>query len=518
MVAQTEGASREKTLSLLTALSDYTRYHFREEAQLMRMWDIDDAQRTTHLKAHERFIAFLGQVGKLAVSHPAEFTVDLLTFLAQWLLHHIMGLDASMARAIRAKQGVVPTSAAEPNDNAAQQYLVDLMGQLTDNLGQRTFDLLEQRDQLLAQRQELLGLQNLYRALLHSAEALIHSPSEAEMLKRLCETLTLNTDFHTVWIGRPGSSMVFDILALAGSGEQLVRETPPRLDTSPETSIIVRAWNSQRVVVCNEPQGDAGLRPWHAKFASHGWASLLAAPVMRGPCPWAVMVFVSGRSGAFEEGTVILCTRIADLLSHGLNEFDRKEQLVHLEQQEALAARTDALTKLPNRFAMELYLPQAMERARRHGTALAVGMIDLDDFKPVNDRFGHAAGDVLLQEIAHRLQAQLRGSDYLARLGGDEFVLVFEDLDTANAEAQLAVMLKRLQHVIQEPFDLGQERNARVGMTLGLAIFPGNGEDSDTLLRNADAAMYQAKARKNHRFQWWNLWREETTASGATPK
>jgi diguanylate cyclase (GGDEF)-like protein len=230
------------------------------------------------------------------------------------------------------------------------------------------------------------------------------------------------------------------------------------------------------------------------------------------------MVFVSGRSGTFEEGTVILCSRIADLLSHGLDEFDRKEQLVHLEQQEALAARTDALTQLPNRFAMGLYLPHAIERASRHGTALAIGMIDLDDFKPVNDRFGHAAGDVLLQQLAHRLQTQLRGSDYLARLGGDEFVLVFEELDAATAEEQLLVIVDRLWQVIDETFDLGQERIARVGMTLGLAIFPGDGEDPDTLLRNADAAMYQAKARKNTRAQWWSLWREAKTATVTTPQ
>jgi diguanylate cyclase (GGDEF)-like protein len=169
------------------------------------------------------------------------------------------------------------------------------------------------------------------------------------------------------------------------------------------------------------------------------------------------------------------------------------------------------LLQIPNRFDLEQHLPHALARARRHGSVLAVGVIKLDDFEPVNDQSGHDAGDRLLRELAQRLQAQLRNTDYLAHLGSDEFVVLLEDLDPAAFEAQLTLITERLAQAVQQPFDLGQGRQARVGMTMGLALFPGDGEDGDTLLRNADAAMYQAKeARKGNREQWWRLWREGT--------
>ncbi|MGC9208137.1 diguanylate cyclase domain-containing protein, partial [Acidithiobacillus sp.] len=274
-----------------------------------------------------------------------------------------------------------------------------------------------------------------------------------------------------------------------------------------------RAWQTQQVVYSNDNLAAQGDSPWADFLREHRWAAALATPVRRGGRIWASMAFVSPETGVFGDDTVALCTRVADLLGHGLDELDLKERLLQLQRQEAQAARTDALTGLPNRFALEQHLPHALERARRHGSTVAVGMIDLDDFKPVNDQFGHDAGDALLRQLAQQLQAQLRETDYLARLGGDEFVLVLEDLDRAHTESQLAIILQRLERVIQAPFDLGQGRQARVGMTLGLALFPEDGEDADTLLRNADAAMYQAKARKADRPQWWRLWREGTLAA-----
>jgi diguanylate cyclase (GGDEF)-like protein/hemerythrin-like metal-binding protein len=507
--AQNEGATTEQTLGLLDALFDYTRQHFREEAQLMRKWKVHASHRGPHLQAHRRFVTFLVRMRVQASTHPAELAADLMNFLAQWLLHHIMGLDAAMARAIRAAKGEpAPALEAAPQDLTARQYLLDVMGQLTDALGRRTLDLLDQRQTLLAQRRNLLELQDLYRALLRSAAILIDSESEAEMLESLCETLTRDTPFQAAWIGRPGASRAFEILALRGFAAGQDKE--PGLQARAVACMADRAWKTRQVVVCNDTQFEECLQPWHAQLRSQGWTSLLVAPVERGQDIWGLLMLVSARREAFDEGTIALCTRIAGLLGHGLGEFDRKERLRHMQRHEALAARTDVLTQLPNRFALQQHLPHTIRRARRQGTTLAVGVLDLDDFKPVNDRFGHATGDELLQQLVQRLRTTLRGTDYMARLGGDEFVLVFEDLDPAHAERQLAVVLHRLMQAIRNPFDLGPQRQARVGMTLGLALFPGDGEDADTLLRNADAAMYQAKARKSTRTQWWRLWGEGT--------
>lgn len=168
-------------------------------------------------------------------------------------------------------------------------------------------------------------------------------------------------------------------------------------------------------------------------------------------------------------------------------------------------ATHDALTGLFNRRALDAQLPKAIARARRRGTLLAVGMLDLDDFKPVNDTWGHPAGDALLIALAERLQQRLRTEDTLARLGGDEFVIVLEDLDPSRVHDQLAIALDRLYDAVRTPFDLGEGQQASIGMSLGIALFPMDGDEGDGLLRQADAALYLAKQNKYNRPQWWQL-------------
>ena len=168
-------------------------------------------------------------------------------------------------------------------------------------------------------------------------------------------------------------------------------------------------------------------------------------------------------------------------------------------------ATHDSMTGLPNRLALEQQLPLALARAARSGDALAVGVVDLDDFKPVNDQWGHDVGDALLQEVAQRFGRARRRSDMVARLGGDEFAIVFEGLDPRCAREQLAAAAQRLHGVVEQRFELGAGRSAAVGMTMGLALYPADGDDGDTLLRLADAAMYRAKAHKTARAQWWQF-------------
>lgn len=191
---------------------------------------------------------------------------------------------------------------------------------------------------------------------------------------------------------------------------------------------------------------------------------------------------------------------------------------LHMARQKiTYQALHDTLTDLPNRRALEQYLPKALGRARRNGNVLAVGMLDLDDFKPVNDTYGHEAGDKLLQQFAARLQSRMRESDLLARLGGDEFVLVFEGLDGRQCMQQLEAVLLRLHQAVESPFEVIAGSFATVEISLGLAIYPQDAEDGDALLRHADAALYQAKAHKPKRSQWWQLGENCTVAPEHEP-
>ena len=168
-------------------------------------------------------------------------------------------------------------------------------------------------------------------------------------------------------------------------------------------------------------------------------------------------------------------------------------------------ATHDSLTDLPNRRAMESYLEMAIARSRRNGGSLVTGLIDLDDFKPVNDLYGHEAGDRLLREFSKRVRTLLRESDFFCRLGGDEFVIVLEfaGRDPERVHQELEGALERLHAAVETPFDVGEGRLARVGMTLGVARLSEGTETVDALLREADLAMYALKSWKGQRSRYW---------------
>ena len=180
-------------------------------------------------------------------------------------------------------------------------------------------------------------------------------------------------------------------------------------------------------------------------------------------------------------------------------------ELSRLHTRASTQSLHDALTGLPNRLALNLRLSEAIARARRDGTEVAVGYLDLDDFKQVNDRFGHDAGDALLRAAARQWSLVLRESEVIARLGGDEFVLVIEDIDPARAVTQLTAVFERVRRAVAAPVPVGLQQSVQIVMTMGVARFPVDGTEPDLLLRRADAAMYQLKLQKATRRNWWQL-------------
>jgi len=156
----------------------------------------------------------------------------------------------------------------------------------------------------------------------------------------------------------------------------------------------------------------------------------------------------------------------------------------------------DALTGLPNRRMLSDRLHQAIAQAQRGDRLLAVCYLDLDDFKPINDSFGHAAGDALLIEAAQRLTSNVRAGDTVSRLGGDEFVVLLGDLEHFD-ECEGA--LDRIRKALIKPFML-RDGEARVSASMGVTLYPMDGADPDTLIRHADQAMYQAKQGGRNRY------------------
>jgi diguanylate cyclase (GGDEF)-like protein/PAS domain S-box-containing protein len=221
-------------------------------------------------------------------------------------------------------------------------------------------------------------------------------------------------------------------------------------------------------------------------FYAHLWKTILAGEVFRG-------VLVNRRKDGellHEEKTITPIRdeagRIVSFVSTAKDVTDR----VRSEESLRVMVNMDALTGLPNRNLFNDRLQQAIARARRQGTRVALLLIDLDRFKAINDAHGHEAGDRVLVALAQRLREAVRNDDTVARIGGDEFVVLLEAVAGCDEAAAIA---RKLVAVCRQPVDSDGRRHF-VTCSIGASMFPEHGGDVSTLLRNADIAMYRAKA------------------------
>ncbi|MCG5536122.1 diguanylate cyclase domain-containing protein [Ectothiorhodospira mobilis] len=156
----------------------------------------------------------------------------------------------------------------------------------------------------------------------------------------------------------------------------------------------------------------------------------------------------------------------------------------------------DPLTGLANRSLLRDRVEHALAQARRSGHGVALMFIDLDDFKPVNDRLGHDAGDRMLCEVAHRLMGAVRASDTVARVGGDEFVVLLEDLEHRDRVREVAT---KILEILGRPVEI-KGRVLRIGCSIGIGLYPQDGDGYEALMGSADQALYCAKHRGKARF------------------
>lgn len=161
------------------------------------------------------------------------------------------------------------------------------------------------------------------------------------------------------------------------------------------------------------------------------------------------------------------------------------------EQRIRFMAEHDPLTGLPNRAHLASRLEEMLEKLPVNGEQLALLFIDLDHFKPVNDEYGHATGDKLLQAVARRITMTLRGSDFVSRIGGDEFIVL---LPPASSEEAALKAAAKLREALMQPFEI-EGRLLQIGSSIGIALAPQHARTPEELLQKADAAMYQAKER-----------------------
>lgn len=207
--------------------------------------------------------------------------------------------------------------------------------------------------------------------------------------------------------------------------------------------------------------------------------------------------------------------RVLDVLLSAIWLYDKDGQPLHSlavlqdvtekKRLQALSyyAAHDPLTGLPNRVLLQDRLERSCVQHARHGTRFAIGFLDLDRFKAVNDTYGHDTGDLLLKRVARRLLAALRASDTVCRLAGDEFVLLFADVEHSE---DLAPLVQKILASLAQPYRLGDGPESpvvSVAASMGLALFPEHGQDPQTLMGHADKAMYAVKRGGRGRYEFY---------------
>jgi diguanylate cyclase (GGDEF)-like protein/PAS domain S-box-containing protein len=215
---------------------------------------------------------------------------------------------------------------------------------------------------------------------------------------------------------------------------------------------------------------------------------------------WRGELWESRNNGeVYLESLTVSAVRNDDAVSHYVCVFSDITRVRQSQDKLDHLAHHDPLTGLPNRLLFQDRLQHAMARATRADEQLAVLFIDLDRFKNVNDTLGHHVGDELLKLVAGALAASLREGDTLARLGGDEFIVLLEAIDGAFGAGQVA---DKLISLFEQPFTVSGYELFVTG-SVGISLFPQDATDLNMLVRNADVAMYQAKARGRNGYQFY---------------
>lgn len=224
-------------------------------------------------------------------------------------------------------------------------------------------------------------------------------------------------------------------------------------------------------------------------------------------------VFATGQMQTFEGQARDANGEMRDLIFHKAKFYAERENLEGLvgvliditdrknvEREYQTLALTDPLTGLDNRLSMMRVLKLALEKSLRQHSPLAFMMIDIDNFKYINDSFGHPVGDGFLVEAARRLKKTLRRSDFVARLGGDEFAVIVEGI---GGQRQIARVADKILTALAPPCEI-EHHTLRINASIGIARAPDDADNSEDLMKYADIALYQAKARGKCRAEFYS--------------
>jgi diguanylate cyclase (GGDEF)-like protein/PAS domain S-box-containing protein len=338
---------------------------------------------------------------------------------------------------------------------------------------------------------------HLYAALSQGNKIIAHCTDEAELFLRICRAAVELGGMKMAWIGLIDSAQAkIRPVASFGKGAEILERLEISLDpdspfgNSP-TSMAIR---QESPVWCQDFMNDPFTAPWREEGARAGWAASASLPLRRNGVVTGAFILYADEINAFDDAARDLLIEMSMDINLALDNFSRALAQKQAEAEIERLAFYDPLTNLPNRRLLYDRLKQAIANNARSGNHVAALFIDLDNFKTLNDTRGHTIGDLLLIEVACRLETCLREGDTVARLGGDEFVVILNGLDEdpTHAASQAKTVGNKILSTASQPYQLsGYQHHCSASM--GIGLFRHAETTTEEILKCIDTALYQAK-------------------------
>ena len=251
-------------------------------------------------------------------------------------------------------------------------------------------------------------------------------------------------------------------------------------------------WATKKPYWSNSIDKDA-ISTRRSKLDNMGINTCFGFPIIFDAQTYGVLLFYGTNLESLDIGFMIIFEVIGKQLGNFIKHRRMEEEILHIAQH-------DALTGLVNKYYTENALKTILNHAKQHQTKVALLYFDLDNFKHINDSLGHSKGDILLQEIARRVQKSTRDDDVVARFGGDEFAVVLTNITKKD---DIDVVAKKILDTVELPF-IFDEKQYFITASMGISTYPENGDDLETLFSSADLSMYNAKLSGKNNYQYAN--------------
>ncbi len=337
------------------------------------------------------------------------------------------------------------------------------------------------------QEEKIRRLNHVHAVLSNINSAIIRIRDKGELLREACRIAVEEGRLLFAWIS-VNKRGCLEPYIFFGKEEGFIE----KIVNLKKKGVHIPELSEENLFICNDIYNSEMAEEWKEEALKRGYKSMLSIPVyVRNEFVYKCN-FYSDTIDFFDSDEIKLFEEMIADLSLAIDYIDKEGEIFKLTYY-------DSLTELPNRYMLKNLINHALPRIRRAGRLLAIVCLDIDDFKKINDSMGHSFGDKLLQAIAERLKNLVREGDVVARMSGDEFCLMLSDIAQLD---DISLIIFKLMEEFSKPVQVG-DREVYITISAGISVFPTDGEDEETLLKNATVALHDAKKETGNSYNFF---------------